>query len=280
MIKRYGEAESMEDFSDKMQLMNAIGYQGIFESAGDKLNETGGVMLWKLNAAFPSVIWQIYDWYLNPNAGYYFMQNACEPLHIQLNPLTHQVMVVNRTYQPYADLTVEADVYDLNSKLLDHQTATVSLDTTEVKRSVSLAKNIADTKEINFVVLNLKNKAGRVLSKNIYWFAADDNYKAMSTMPRAEVETTVLTVRQSTTEKTWTLKFTNNSKQLAFFINPQILDNGEEVLPSFWSANYFSLTPGEAMTVTVRVPLAGLKDQDQEILLDGWNLEKQLVSAK
>ena len=280
MVKRYGEPKSMEEFSEKMQLMNAIGYQGIFESAGDKLNETGGVMLWKINAAFPSVIWQIYDWYLNPNAGYYFMQNACEPLHIQLNPLTHQVVVVNRTYQPYADLTVEADVYDLNSKLLDHQTATVSLDTTDVKESVSLSKVFGGAKEVSFVVLNLKDKTGKVISKNSYWLAADDNYKAMSTMPRAEVETTVLKVRQSTTEKTWTLKFTNHSKQLAFFLNPQILDNGEEVLPSFWSANYFSLTPGEAMTVTVRVPLAGLKDQDQEILLDGWNLEKQLVSAK
>ena len=70
-----------------MQLMNATGYQGIFEAAGHKLNDIGGVMLWKLNAAFPSVIWQVFDWYQEPNAGYYFMQNACEKLHVQLNPL-------------------------------------------------------------------------------------------------------------------------------------------------------------------------------------------------
>ena len=50
---------------NKMQLMNAIGYQGIFEAAGHKLNDIGGVMLWKLNAAFPSVVWQVYDWYLH-----------------------------------------------------------------------------------------------------------------------------------------------------------------------------------------------------------------------
>ena len=66
----------MEEFSDKMQLMNAMGYQGIFEAAQHKLRSNGGVMLWKLNAAFPSVVWQIYDWYLLPNAGYYFMQKA------------------------------------------------------------------------------------------------------------------------------------------------------------------------------------------------------------
>jgi len=28
------------------------------------------------------------------------------------------------------------------------------------------------------------------------------------------------------------------------------------------------------------VPLANLKDQTQQILLDGWNIEKQLISAK
>ena len=85
MVNRFGEPESLKDFSIKMQLLNASGYRAIFEAAGHKLNETGGVMLWKLNAAFPSVIWQIYDWYLEPNAGYYFMQNACEPVHIQMN---------------------------------------------------------------------------------------------------------------------------------------------------------------------------------------------------
>ena len=80
--------------------MNAIGYQGIFEAAGHKLNDIGGVMLWKLNAAFPSVVWQVYDWFLQTNAGYYFMQNACEPLHIQLNLVNNKVTVVNRRYKP------------------------------------------------------------------------------------------------------------------------------------------------------------------------------------
>ena len=97
----------MEDFCNKMQLMNAIGYQGIFEAAGHKLNDIGGVMLWKLNAAFPSVVWQVYDWFLQPNAGYYFMQNACEPVHIQLNLSNMKVTILNRTYNqaPGSDST-------------------------------------------------------------------------------------------------------------------------------------------------------------------------------
>ncbi|NSW95687.1 MAG: beta galactosidase jelly roll domain-containing protein, partial [Bacteroidales bacterium] len=111
MVKRHGEPVSMEDFCNKMQLMNAAGYQGIFEAAGHKLNDIGGVMLWKLNAAFPSVVWQVYDWFLMPNAGYYFMQNACEPLHIQLNLSNHKVTVLNRTYKPASNLVASVDVF-------------------------------------------------------------------------------------------------------------------------------------------------------------------------
>jgi len=41
MVKRFGKPTGMEEFCDKMQLMNAIGYQGIFEAAGHKLNDIG-----------------------------------------------------------------------------------------------------------------------------------------------------------------------------------------------------------------------------------------------
>ena len=127
MVKRYGKPSGMEEFCDKMQLMNAIGYQGIFEAAGHKLNDIGGVMLWKLNAAFPSVVWQVYDWFLQPNAGYYFMQNAVEPVHIQLNLNNLDVLVINRTYKPMPDLVAQVDIFSPDSKSLFHNEKRVSL---------------------------------------------------------------------------------------------------------------------------------------------------------
>ncbi len=104
--------------------MNAMGYQGIFEAPQSKLNETGGVMLWKLNPAFPSVIWQIYDWYMLPNAGYYFARQSTTPVHAQFNRTTDFIDVVNRTYQSHTNITVEADLLDSKGKSLfsaDHE---------------------------------------------------------------------------------------------------------------------------------------------------------------
>jgi hypothetical protein len=237
-------------------------------------------MLWKLNAAFPSVIWQVYDWYLEPNAGYYFMQNACEPVHIQLNMIDYNVTVINRTYHPVSNLTVQAEVFGMDSKSLFHKTAIVNLTESDVQEPFSLKEILADAKGVNFVVLNLTDAGGKVVSHNVYWLAADNNYNALSNMLHTNLETTILNKQTGETEKSWTLKFTNNANILAFFVRPQLLNDGEDVLPCFWSANYFSLAPKESITVTLTVPAAQLKSENQEIKITGWNLDEQRILLK
>ncbi|MEO8819446.1 MAG: sugar-binding domain-containing protein [Ginsengibacter sp.] len=275
MAERYGTPVSMKDFSDKMQLVNANGYRGIFEAAGHKLNETGGVMLWKLNAALPSVIWQVYDWYLNPNAGYYFMQRAVEPVHIQLNLDDSAVAVINRSYKIQKDLSADIKIFDLNSKLLFSQKKSISLTATDVKESLSLANVLSKEKGISFVVLNLKNSAGKTISHNVYWVSPDHNFKALTGMNSANLNVKIVKSKKGTTATSWTFQFTNTTNKIAFFINPQIIKNGKEILPSFWSDNYFSLSPNESTTVTVSIPNATIKDGKPQLALSGWNVEKK-----
>ncbi len=280
MVKRYGAPSTMEEFSDKMQLMNATGYQGTFEAAGHRLNDIGGIMLWKLNAAFPSVVWQVYDWYLEPNAGYYFMQNACEPVHVQLNLLDYTVTTINRTYKPVSNLTIEADVFGMDSKLLSHQSANIRLAASDVKESFSLSKVFTESKGVKFVVLNLKDAGGKVISHNAYWLEADNNFTALNSLLKSKIETTILKCEQVKSDTKCTLKFFNNSKYLAFFVNPQLMADKEEVLPAFWSANYFTLAPGESITISVNAPTNQLKGKNQEIKIKGWNVEESNVSIK
>jgi hypothetical protein len=277
MKERYGVPTGMKDFSDKMQLVNANGYRGIFEAAGHKLNETGGVMLWKLNAAFPSVIWQVYDWYLNPNAGYYFMQRACEPVHIQLNLDDSVVAIINRTYKSQTALTADVKVFGINSKILFSQNKTINLKPSDVEKTISLSNILSKEKGISFVVLNLKNASGKTISQNTYWFSPEHNFKALKDMPGANVNVKILKTENGKNETKWTLQFTNATNRLAFFINPQIVNNGKEALPSFWSDNYFSLSPNESTTVTVSVPIAMIKDGKPQLALSAWNVEKEKI---
>jgi beta-galactosidase/beta-glucuronidase len=278
MVKRYGQPATMVNYSDKMQLMNAVGYQGIFEAAGHKINETGGVMLWKLNAALPSVIWQIYDWYLEPNAGYYAMQNACEPLHIQFNQDDSTAAIVNRTHHATGSLTAEAAVYDIHTKLIKSFTiAHLGLPNTGNQDVVSLKEALKTVQGASFVVLNLKNAAGRVVSHNVYWFATGNDFTSLNNMPSARVDVRVVKTEKGITENKWTLEFTNNTNQLAFFVRPQLMLKGEEVMPSYWTGNYFSLAPHESTTVSVSAPLAKLGASNPEVLVEGWNIGKQLI---
>lgn len=279
MIKRYGEPVSMEDFSDKMQLLNAIGYQGIFEAAGHKLNETGGVMLWKLNAAFPSVIWQVYDWFLEPNAGYYFMQNACEPIHVQLNLDDSTVAIVNRTYHATSSLNVRATVYSEDGRFLYDHLSKIHMAATEVKKAMSLSSLLHRAKGICFIVLNLKDAGGRQLSHNVYWLSPDNNYKALKTMPLSSVNVKITKATSGKGKKIWRLQFRNSSDQLAFFIRPALVKQNkrDEILPCFWSANYFTLAPHETIEVSVSLPLIMAPVEPIALEIKGWNVKKQVI---
>ncbi|RWY51007.1 glycoside hydrolase family 2 protein [Mucilaginibacter gilvus] len=279
MVKRYGQPNTIVNFSDKMQLMNDNGYRGIFEADGHKLNETGGVMLWKLNSALPSVIWQIYDWYLEPNAGYYAMQNACEPLHVQYDYDNGSVAIINRMHHATGSLTATADVYDIDSKLIKSIKVTnVGMAQTGVQEVAQLKDVLAANSGVSFVVLNLKNAAGKVLSHNVYWLSAKDDFNTLNTLKPATVTAKVVKTEKGATENKWTIAFTNTSDKIAFFVRPQLMKNGEEVMPSYWTGSYFSLAPHESFTVAVGAPVAKLGNIRPTVLLEGWNLQKQVIS--
>jgi hypothetical protein len=187
------------------------------------------------------------------------------------------VAVINRTYKNQNNLSEEIKVFDLNSKLLFSENKTINLSATDVKESVSLSNILSNEKGISFVVLNLKNSFGKTISQNTYWFSPEHNFKSLKEMPAAKVNVKILKTEKGKNETKWTLQFTNSTKQIAFFINPQIINRGKEILPSFWSDNYFSLSPNESATVNVSIPNALIKEGKPELALSAWNVEKEKI---
>jgi beta-galactosidase/beta-glucuronidase len=277
MADRYGKPESIRDFCDKMQLVNADGYRAIFEAAGHKLRETGGVMLWKLNAAFPSVVWQVYDWFLEPNAGYYFMQRACEPVHIQLNLDDSSIAVVNRTYHRQTNLRYKAEILDMEGRSLHRQEGHTTIDTTDAKSVASLIEPLRKITGISFVLLTLFDAAGKPIARNTYWMSPGHDFTSLRKMPATLVQWKVAPAQTTRTYKTWTIQIRNNSDKLAFFLNPQVTKDDEEVLPSYWSDNYFSIPPGETVTTTVSCPSAMLQGSAPRLRLEGWNIPQENI---
>ena len=212
-----------------------------------------------------------------PNAGYYFMQNACEPVHIQLNPNDLKVLALNRTYNKTDNITAKIELYGLDSRLIFHEVKNISLSASDVKEVTSLSAVLSEAKGVNFVVLNLFDKKGLTISHNVYWLSKDGDYKSMNLMVKTSVEAKVLSAEKNKSENRWTIQITNSSDKIAFFIRPQLLVDGEEVLPSFWSAGYFTLAPSETACVSVSCPVIKLSGKNPEIKISGWNVgEKEL----
>ena len=69
---RYGTATGIDDFCKKAQLVNLETYKAIFEAWANKLwNTCSGVLLWMSHPAWPSMMWQTYDYYFEPTGAYY-----------------------------------------------------------------------------------------------------------------------------------------------------------------------------------------------------------------
>ena len=90
-------------------------------------------------------------------------------------------------------------------------------------------------------------------------------------MPSANVSMKIGGKSSKNGEQVWEVKVTNTSDQLAFFVRPQFMVEGEEIQPTFWSDSYFSLAPKASTTVSVSVPDYLLQGKKPEIVVSGWN---------
>lgn len=252
IVQRYGKPTSIEDYSDEAQLANANSYRAIFESVNHKIDERGGVLLWKVNAAWPSVVWQLYDWYLRPNAGYYFTQRACEPLHVQLNLDDSTVSVINRNFKDKHTVRVVAQIYDIHLKKVSEMDKNVTSGPYSSTGVFSLEPVLKKQQGISFVELTATEN-GKIVSHNLYWLSRDHDFTAFRNLPKTNINVKG-TWRKEQGQSIATITFDNPTDNLAFFVHP-VLTNGKggnEILPSFWSDNYFSLPPHQSFTVTVK----------------------------
>lgn len=276
---RYGEPSSMAEYASRAQLLNAESYRAIFEAVNQELERTAGVLLWKVNAAWPSVVWQLYDWYLRPNAGYYVAKRATRPLHAQLR--TGAVTGVNAGLDA-AELELRVVLYDADGRRVGRAARSASLEPGRSRELLRLAEVPGwDPDAFRFVRLALVDAAGVEVADNFYWLAPHDDFRALSRMPAVTLAATARAARDGDQVRV-TVELTNPTDHLAFFVHPVLTAGrgGVEVLPTYWSDNDFSLAPGESRSVVATVDAFRLRGAAPFIRLDGWNVEGDEIEAR
>jgi exo-1,4-beta-D-glucosaminidase len=265
----YGTAADFNDYVRKGHALDYDGTRAMFESFRVNTPVTTGLIQWMLNSAWPSIYWQLYDYYGVPVAAYYGTKKACEPVQLIYNYKDSHVYLVNEGLLE-GDVTVAAKVYDAASALLGEVSKNVA---TSYRNTVDAFDMTAYNGRPHFIALEVKDAEGNVLADNFYCIGAQRNvydwdkstwydtpitsYSDLSfafAQPAADV-----TKEVSYADGVYTVVLTNNSETISYMnILKAKNAEGELVVPAYWSDNFFPLLPGQTKTVTCKAAQEGL----------------------
>jgi len=287
MNAAYGRPQNLADYVRTAQTMNYDAERAMYEAYSRNKYTSTGVIQWMLNNAWPSMIWHLFDYYLDAGGGYFGAKKACEPLHVQYSYDDHSVYVVNSTYQPSPRLTVSVRAWDANLKELFSTQSDLEEPADASAKALTIPDSVFAATPITFVQLSLKNASGQTVSRNFYWVPAKlttwnwpksdythtpaleyEDLKALRSLPPARIEATA----QSTGPQTIQVRLLNPSKALAFQLAVAATQpDGEDIVPTLWSDNYVELMPGESITLTGTLPPHA--PEKYAIVVSGWNTE-------
>ncbi|RZA00031.1 MAG: hypothetical protein EOP47_15185, partial [Sphingobacteriaceae bacterium] len=124
----YGASAGIEDFTKKAQLINLETHRAMYEGFLDHMwNDASGLLLWMSQSAYPTMIWQTYDYYLDCTGSYYGIKKACEPVHIQCSYANNDIKIVNTTHTTLNNLTAKVTLYNSDGSPSIGQTATKTI---------------------------------------------------------------------------------------------------------------------------------------------------------
>ena len=269
ITQQYGAPKSLEDFVQKAHALDYAGTRGMFEAFRARMPEATGIVQWMLNSAWPSLYWQLYDWYGVPTAGYYGTKKACEPVQLIFNYADRKVYAVSEKEEDQK-LTATLLVFDAASGLIGQERRTVETS----YRSVVPVFNLRRYDGLrHYVFLTLTAEDGSTVADNFYSIGTRNNeYEfARSTwyytpikkwtdlsfvfaQAPADIDVKVVPV-----EEGYEVTLENRSK----FIAPQLIlkacdADGNLAVPVYWSDNFFAMMPGQTKTVTCRTTEKGL----------------------
>ena len=163
--RRFGDQalESAESFAKYAQWINYDGYRAMFEANNVARK---GLLIWMSHSAWPSLAWQTYDYWFRPTAACAAVRKACEPVHIQLNPASCMVEVVNAGPGDLNNLTASVSAVNPDGKSVYSKTAVVS----PAEDTTTAALDVSDVPDgLCIVTLTLTSADGKILSESRYF---------------------------------------------------------------------------------------------------------------
>ncbi|NOY38349.1 MAG: beta-glycosidase [Chlorobi bacterium] len=269
--KSYGPANSAEEWVSLAQFINYDGYRAMFEAQS---KNRMGLLLWMSHPAWPSLVWQTYDYYFDPTAAYFGCKKASEPRHIQWNPVTDSVEVVNYSGKDTKELVAVAEILNMDGTQQWQQEVTLDLPEDQTVKCMKLVFDTTRLSPVHFVRLRLSHH-GKVISENFYLHGnQEDNFTAIRTLPKADIQAVTSHVRDG---GKWllTCRITSKSDVPALMVRLKVAgdETGERILPVLYGDNYFALMPGEEKTIHIEFNQADTRGEKPVVVVSGFNVK-------
>jgi hypothetical protein len=278
-IDEYGEPKDLKDFADKAQLVNYNQYRGLLEGYTSHMWDWyTGLIIWKTQNPWTAIRGQMYDYYLDPNAGLYGLNHANRSLHAMYNQEDGMLLVANHTFNLQHDLMIQAKAYDFNGNDSLIFQWIVEVNSTSVQKIQSIKKTVDKmfSSKGGFLSLRLINSSQKILDDNLYWLPdSTNNYSGLQQIQSAHLEVELKKIEGSKIE----VKLNNPSNEpIAFFNRISLIDKEtkKRILPVFYSDNYVSVLPNDTTTVIIDYTP---KEKNKNIMVSiyGWNVVEQLI---
>jgi exo-1,4-beta-D-glucosaminidase len=296
LSERYGNSNSVEEFAFKSQVSNYEAMRPMFEAFVANKPVSTGLIQWKLNSAWPDLIWQLYDTYLEPNGSFYGVKKACSPLHAIYRYGFDDIYLANEDLNDISGLTVKIRAFDIKSKEIFSDQWQGEIKTNQSKFIHKLPQ-IEGLTPVWFLDLRIYDRENKEVDNNLYWLSTKKdvldyeaarklpwafytptrqlaNFTALDRLPKVKTESEIR-FSKSNGYGELVLKLRNPSDAIAFFIFLDLLDRADNlpILPVFWDDNYVTLLPGEERTIKVRYFLKDAGDEQPVIRIKGWNVD-------
>ncbi|KAI0972788.1 family 2 glycoside hydrolase [Xylaria arbuscula] len=270
---RYGAPVSLEDYLQKAQIMDYEATRSEFEGFSafwSKARPATGMIYWMLNNAWPSLHWNLFDYYLRPAGSYFGAKVGARLEHVAYDYLKKDLYLINHSIDKKGPRTISVDIIDKNGKPLYTTRKTVETEPNTSRNVLDIATPLKSITDVVFLRITLETNKKTVLSRNVYWVAKDldvldwddsdwyftpvtqyANYTALNKLESAKV---VVTTRSSRYKEknTATIILENKSSVPAFFVALNLVDKANrDVLPVYWSDNYVTLWPHETLELEV-----------------------------
>ncbi len=271
IIESFGLVDKIKEWLCLAQWINYEGYRAMFEAQG---KNRMGMLLWMSHPAWPSLVWQTYDYYFEPTAAYFGCKKASEPLHIQWNAYTDSIEVVNYSSGEGTGLTANMQVLNFDGSVKWERDTALDCREDNIVRCFKM-QYPTGLANIYFIRLKLM-KGDKIISENFYCRGLENgNGKAIREMPKVKL---VQETSMEQKDNRWYLltTLTNSTKYPALMVRLKVIreKTGDLILPVIYSDNYISLMPGEKRTVKIEVENADTRGEKPAVIAEGINISK------